>query len=191
MNLFNQLSELLDLDFWFDQEEDLDRPLDQLLVEIETALSEAKKYVAAVVAAERLLARELEQTNSAIERWRTKARQLRSSGDEAESRRAVLRKRELEASAKRLSGQHATARQTSEALKAALVSLEMRISEARRKYHVMLAREKITLRRINLRRRLVTGGAATLAERIAHLEAELDAVEDELWPLVGYPESGF
>jgi phage shock protein A len=154
----------------------------QILREMEDGLLNAKRYAAAAIAGERRLIRDLEQQRIEASRWRARAREALAAGREDLACHALARKKEYDDLVASLEAQAASARQTSEHLKAALRTLEARLGGARRKQRSILSRHRTAQARQELLR-LVGPGLAfgessdLLWER---LETQLQDLEDQL-----------
>src|SRR5262249_22807442 len=119
MSLFSRLSGIVagNLNALLDRVESPVVISAQILREMEDGLVEAKRYAVAAIAAERRLARELEQQRLEAQRWKTRAREALAAGREDLARQALARKQEHEEIAAGLETQAATARRMREDLK--------------------------------------------------------------------------
>jgi phage shock protein A len=149
---------------------------------MEAGLAEAKSYAATAIAAERRLARDLEQNRASAQEWRNKARQALESDREDLARRALARKKEHDDLVNSLEVQHASAVQTTAKVKSALRALEARLADARRRQRSLLARHRAVQAQLQLQRTL---GArlpdpGTPGAKFVRLENRLTDMEDDL-----------
>jgi phage shock protein A len=142
MNLFSRLSELLegDLDDFGDRAEDPELLSARILNEMEAIVDGARRYAAVLIAVERRLAHDLDQSRGQAERWRHKAAEALAAGRDDLVRRALARKEEQDDLARHLETEHTAARQISAQARASLEMLEARLTEARQRQRSLLAR---------------------------------------------------
>src|SRR4051812_32432147 len=135
MGVFSRLSDLVVANVYalLDLAEDPERMLSQVIREMEAGLAVARRHAAVAIAAERRLARELEQHRAAAEHWQGKAGEALTAGREALARQALARKLEHEDLVRGLAVQQAAVTQTGERLRSALRALDNRLADARRR----------------------------------------------------------
>jgi phage shock protein A len=184
MGLFARLTELIsaNLNSLLDAAEDPERMLAQVIRELEESLSGARQQGARAVAAERRLARELEQNRAEARNWNERARLALAGRREDLARKALARKLEHDDLARVLETQWSAARQGSDEVKAALRALEARLAEARRKQRSLVARHRAAAVRLEAQLALRPGipdGRAPLA-RFVRFEERLIDMEDQL-----------
>lgn len=121
-------------------EDDPDRVLRQLLVDMQHSLTEAKKQVAVAIADEKRLAKMVEQEKLLMAEWRSRAMVAASANNTELERAALGRAMEHE----RLAGDHqlhwAEQKTVVDQLKEALVALNGRVEEAKRQRNLLIAR---------------------------------------------------
>jgi phage shock protein A len=119
MNLFDRLNELLAFD------------LETGFREREPTEADVRRDASCAIAAERCLARAVEQARAEIGRWEARADAALAAGRDDLARRAHLRRGELEGCLVELEGGHAAARQVRDVALDDLAALDARLeSEA-------------------------------------------------------------
>ena len=122
--------------------EDPEKMLNQLLMDMNEQLLEAKKQVAMSIADEKKLERQALENKSQGEEWERKAMLAVKAGKDDLAKEALLRKQEYDGYAasfqKEFESQHASVEQ----LKDALRQLQAKIEEAGRKKNLLVARAK-------------------------------------------------
>jgi phage shock protein A len=153
----------------------------QVIRELEEGLAVARRYAAGAIAAERRLARELEQNRAESARWKQRAREALAAGREDLARQALVRKKEHDDLARGLEAHYAAALEASATIRDSLRALEARLAEARRKQRTIVARHRAAQARLELQR---LGGAGipapcTPGAKLKRLEHRLRDLEDE------------
>jgi phage shock protein A len=186
MGIFSRLSDLFSayLNALLDRVENPEVMLDHLVREMEDGLGRARRYAAVAVAAENRLRRERDDNRVCGERWQARAREALTAGREDLARQALARKREQDTLARSLEEDYAEAVQAGQSARTALQMLEARLSEARRKQRVLVARHRTAQIRVEVHRHLGAGRADVtasqarfdrLAERLSRRAEELTA----------------
>src|SRR5258708_21495090 len=96
MGIFSRLAQLIksNLNDLISRSEDPEKMLNQVVLEMSTQLIEAKKQVAASIADEKRLAKQLEQELATAQEWERKAMLALRAGNKAAPDEALARKRE-------------------------------------------------------------------------------------------------
>jgi phage shock protein A len=144
MGIFSRLAQLIksNLNDLISRSEDPEKMLNQVVLEMNTQLTEAKKQVAASIADEKRLAKQLEQEQAKGAEWEQRAMMALRSGNEELAREALARKREHEQIYAAYQEQWTKQKASVEQLKKALRMLNDKIEEAKRKKNVLIARKK-------------------------------------------------
>jgi phage shock protein A len=184
MGIVSRVSDILtaNLNALLDRTEDPEAMLAQVVRAMEDDLARARRAAAVAIAAERRLRRERDGHRTQADHWKGRAREALAAGREDLARRALVRKQEHDTLARSLDEQHAEAAQTGESARAALLALEARLAEARRKERTLLARHRAAQIRVEVYRYLGAGRVdfgASLA-RFDRLEDRLSRCADEL-----------
>ena len=116
--------------------------LNQVILEMNTQLVEAKKQVALSIADEKRLGKQFETEKATAEEWERKAMMAVRAGDDELAKEALLRQKEHGGLAAELEKQWQKQNAAVTSLKTALQMLSSKIEEARRKKNVLVARKK-------------------------------------------------
>ncbi len=165
--------------------EDPEKMLNQLLMDMNEQLLEAKKQVAMSIADEKKLERQMLENKGQAEDWEKKAMLAVKVGKDDLAKEALLRKQEYDGYAssfqKEFESQHASVEQ----LKDALRQLSGKIEEASRKKNLLIARAKRAEAQKQIQQTMgsLTGGSSfdtfdRMAEKVDQLEAEADAMKE-------------
>lgn len=144
MGFFGRLAQLIksNLNDLINRAEDPEKMLNQVILDMNTQLVEAKKQVAVAIADEKKLQKQFSNESSVAEEWERKAMMAVRAGDDALAKEALLRKKEHDALAAQLKEQWEKQRAAVDSLKTALRALNNKIEEAKRKKNVLIARKR-------------------------------------------------
>jgi phage shock protein A len=144
MGIFARLAQLIqsNLNDLISKSEDPEKMLNQVVIEMNQQLVEAKKQVAVSIADEKRLAKQAEQEQANAAEWERRAMMAVRAGDDALATEALARKKEHEALAQQYDEQWKKQKAAVEQLKTALRMLNNKIEEAKRKKNVLIARKK-------------------------------------------------
>jgi phage shock protein A len=144
MGMFSRLAQLIksNLNDLISKSEDPEKMLNQVVLDMTTQLTEAKKQVAASIADEKRLAKQFEQETANATEWERRAMMALRAGNEELAKEALARKREHDQLAATFKDQWAKQKAAVEQLKKALRMLNDKIEEAKRKKNVLIARKK-------------------------------------------------
>ena len=144
MGIFSRLAQLIksNLNDLISKSEDPEKMLNQVVLDMNNQLVEAKKQVAASIADEKRLAKQFEQEQANANEWERRAMMALRAGNEELAKEALARKKEHDALAVTFKDQWAKQKAAVESLKRALRMLNDKIEEAKRKKNVLIARKK-------------------------------------------------
>src|SRR3954469_25147801 len=144
MGVFARLAQLIqsNLNDLISRSEDPEKMLNQVVLEMNTQLVEAKKQVASSIADEKRLGKQFEQETANAAEWERRAMMALRAGNEELAKEALARKREHDALATTYKDQRGKQKAAVEQLKKALRMLNDKIEEAKRKKNVLIARKK-------------------------------------------------
>lgn len=144
MGIFSRLAQLIksNLNDLISRSEDPEKMLNQVVLDMNNQLVEAKKQVAASIADEKRLAKQYEQEAANAVEWERRAMMALRAGNEPLAKEALSRKREYDELAATLKDQWSKQKAAVDQLKTALRLLNEKIEEARRKRNVLVARKK-------------------------------------------------
>src|SRR5215471_7215765 len=135
MGIFSRLAQLIksNLNDLISKSEDPEKMLNQVVLDMNNQLVEAKKQVAASIADEKRLAKQFEQENANATEWERRAMMALRAGNEDLAKEALARKREHDSLATTFKDQWTKQKNAVEQLKKALRMLNDKIEEAKRK----------------------------------------------------------
>src|SRR5215468_423595 len=144
MGIFSRLAQLIksNLNDLISKSEDPEKMLNQVVLDMNNQLVEAKKQVAASIADEKRLAKQLEQEVANAQEWERRAMMALRAGNEELAKDALARKREYDELTATLKDQWTKQKTAVDQLKTALRMLNDKIEEAKRKRNVLIARKK-------------------------------------------------
>jgi phage shock protein A len=144
MGLFSRLGTLIksNLNDLISRAEDPEKMLNQVLLEMQQQLVEAKKAVAVAIADEKKLQKQYTAESDKAKEWERKAMVAVRAGDDTLARQALVRKQEHETISAQFQAQWVQQKAAVEKLKDALRLLSNKIEEAKRKKNILVARKK-------------------------------------------------
>jgi phage shock protein A len=144
MGIFSRLAQLIksNLNDLISRSEDPEKMLNQVVLDMNNQLVEAKKQVAASIADEKRLAKQFEQEAANSAEWERRAMMALRAGNEELAKEALGRKREHDELAQTFKDQWTKQKTAVDQLKKALRLLNDKIEEAKRKKNVLIARKK-------------------------------------------------
>jgi phage shock protein A len=144
MGIFSRLAQLIqsNLNDLISRSEDPEKMLNQVVLDMNNQLVEAKKQVAASIADEKRLAKQSEQEAANAAEWERRAMMALRAGNEELAKEALARKREHDELANTFKEQWTKQKTAVDQLKKALRMLNDKIEEAKRKKNVLIARKK-------------------------------------------------
>lgn len=162
--------------------EDPEKILEQLLIDMRDQFIKAKEQVAVAIADEKRLQAKLIQAQANATEWERKAMIAVKAGEDQLAQEALTRQQSEAAQAAEWQKQWAAQKSATESLRAALVQLNNKIDEAKRKKDLLVARAKRadaqktiqnTMSGLNDNSAFDTFGR--MAEKVDQLEAEASA----------------
>jgi phage shock protein A len=184
MGIFSRLGALIksNLNDLISKAEDPEKMLNQVLLEMQQQLVEAKKAVAVAIADEKKLQKQYVTEADKSKEWERKAMVAVRAGDDALARQALARKQEHETIAAQFQTQWMAQKAAVEKLKDALRLLNNKIEEAKRKKNLLIARKKRAEAQQQIANTMQGLGDTSafetfdrMAERIQLMEAEAEA----------------
>jgi phage shock protein A len=165
--------------------EDPEKMLNQLLMDMNEQLLEAKKQVAMSIADEKKLERQALENKGQAEDWEKKAMLAVKAGKDDLAKEALVRKQEYDGYAasfqKEFESQHASVEQ----LKDALRQLQSKIEEAGRKKNLLVARAKRAEAQKQIQQTMgsLSGNSSfdtfdRMAQKVDQVEAEAEAMKE-------------
>lgn len=144
MGIFSRLGTLLksNINDLISRAEDPEKMLNQVLLEMQQQLVEAKKQVAMAIADEKRLQKQFEAESDKAKEWERKAMLAVRANDDNLAKEALVRKQEHENIASQYQQQWMAQKAAVDKLKDALRLLNNKIEEAKRKKNLLIARKK-------------------------------------------------
>ncbi|MEJ5188423.1 MAG: PspA/IM30 family protein [Breznakiellaceae bacterium] len=188
MGIFSRLKTLIasNVNDMINKAENPEKMLNQLIIDMNEQLIEAKKGVALAIADEKKLEREMLNQQAQAQEWEKKAMLAVRAGQDDLAKEALLRKQEHENNYVEYKKQWEAQRAAVEKLKESLKELQTKIEEAQRKKNLLIARAKRAEAQQKIQKTIsnVTGNTSAfeafdrMAQKVDQLEAEADAAKE-------------
>jgi phage shock protein A len=184
MGIFSRLGTLIksNINDLISRAEDPEKMLNQVLLEMQQQLVEAKKAVAVAIADEKRLQKQYNSELDKAKEWERKAMLAVRAGDDHLARQALVRKQEHENISAQFQQQWIAQKAAVDKLKDALRLLANKIEEAKRKKNILIARKKRAEAQRQIANTMQGLGDTSafdtfdrMAEKITMLEAEAEA----------------
>jgi phage shock protein A len=159
--------------------ENPEKMLNQIIMDMNEHLIEAKKSVASAIADEKRLERQMNENRARAQDWENKAVLAVKAEKDDLAKEALLRKEEYETYIKELEPQWMAQHESVNQLKDSLKQLQRKIEEAQRKKNILIARAK----RAETQKKIqsMTGSIAdtTAFEAFDRMAAKVEQIESE------------
>ena len=184
MGFLSRLAQLIksNLNDLINKSEDPEKMLNQVIIDMNQQLVEAKKQVAVAIADEKRLQKQFSNEVKKSQEWEQKAMLAVRSGDDALAKEALLRKKQHDAIAAQYQEQWERQKTFTDQLKTALKALNNKIGEAQRKKSVLVARKRRAEAMKSIQETMsgLTDASAfetfdRMAQQIDQMEAEAEA----------------
>jgi phage shock protein A len=181
MGIFARLATLIksNLNDLISRSEDPEKMLNQVVLDMQNQLIEAKKQVAVSIADEKRLAKQAEQEAANAAEWERRAMLAIKAGDDNLAKEALARKKEHDALAAALKEQWTKQKNAVEQLKTALRMLNNKIEEAKRKKNVLIARKKRAEAQRAIQETMSGMNNASAFETFERMSQKIDQIEAE------------
>lgn len=187
MGIFSRIATLIksNLNDLISRSEDPEKMLNQIVVDMNEQLVEARKQVASSIADEKRLEKQAHDETGKAGEWERRAMLALRAGDENLAKEALARKKEHETLRDQFQEQWQKQKQAVEQLKLALRALNNKIEEAKRKKNLLIARKKraeaqrtISETMSGLRNASAFEAFDRMAGNIERMEAEAEAAAE-------------
>lgn len=187
MGFLSRLAQLIksNINDLINKSEDPEKMLNQVIIDMNQQLIEAKKQVAVAIADEKRLYKQFGKEAEKSQDWESKAMMAVRSGDDELAKEALLRRKEHDAIAAQYREQWERQKALTDQLKTALKALNAKIGEAQRKKNVLIARKRRAeaMRSIQETMSGLSDASAfetfdRMAEQIDKMEAEAEATAE-------------
>lgn len=177
MGIFDRMSRLIraNVNDVLDRAEDPEKMIDQILRDMDSNMRTARTQVAAMIAQEKELEADLQETQQLASEWGAKAQRAVAAGKDDLAREALRRKRDMDENAAVYSQQHQIQLQTVSKLKDQLRQLESKYQQTLSQRDSLIARQK----RAQATRQ-VTQMASTVSLTPLDASSELDRMERKI-----------
>jgi phage shock protein A len=187
MGLFKRFRDLIrsNINDVISRSENPEKLLNQMVLDMNEQLIESKKGVAAAIADEKRLERQIRENQGKAEEWEQKAMLAVKAAKDDLAKEALLRKQEYEKYALELKPQWEAQKQSVDKLKESLKQLQGKIEEAGRKKNILIARAKRAEAQKQLQSTMGSMGDNSafeafdrMAQKVERLEAETEAIAE-------------
>jgi len=181
MGFFGRLSQLIksNLNDLISRSEDPEKMLNQVIVEMNTQLIEAKKQVAVAIADDKRLQKSHQNEATITEEWERKAMMAVRAGDEGLAKEALLRMKEHQTIAAQWKEQWEKQHTAVNQLKVLLRALNNKIEEAKRKKNVLIARKRRAEAMKSIHETMSGLGDTSAFETFDRMAQKIDQLESE------------
>jgi len=180
MGILDRMSRLVraNVNDLLDRAEDPEKMIDQIIRDMQTNITDARRQVAAMIAQEKELEADLKESKELSAEWGTKAKRAVDAGKDDLAREALRRKRDSDENLAGYEQQHTVQEQTVTKLKQQLSALESKYQSTLSQRDALIARK----RRADATKRVVTQASATVSSLGEGLNAssELDRMEAKI-----------
>ena len=177
MGIFDRMSRLIraNVNDVLDRAEDPEKMIDQILRDMDSNMRTARTQVAAMIAQEKELEADLDETKQLSAEWAAKAKRAVDAGKDDLAREALRRKRDMDENASVYQQQHDIQLQTVNKLKGQLRQLESKYQQTLSQRDSLIARQK----RAKATKQ-VTQMASTVSLTPLDASAELERMERKI-----------
>jgi len=181
MAIFQRIGTLLksNVNDMINKAEDPEKMLNQMLLDMQEQLVEAKKQVATSVADEKKLRREFEKNKELSAEWEKKAMLAIKAGKDDLAKQALERKNEHDTQAQGFEKNWHAQKAAVDQLKSALTKLNNKINEAKRKKNLLVARAKRAEAQQTIAETMSGMSNTSAFDTIARMEEKVDTMEAE------------
>lgn len=191
MGLFDRLSRVVraNLNDMVSRAEDPEKVLEQTIIDMQEDLIQLRQAVARTIAEQKRTEQQYTQNLSEAGKWEQRAKLALSKGDENLAREALTRKKTFAETATTLKTQLETQTGQVDVLRRNLMALESKISEAKTKKNMLIARAKAAKANEELQKTvggLDPSSATSAFERMENKVMEMEARSQAVGELSGY-----
>jgi phage shock protein A len=181
MAIFSRIGTLLksNVNDAINKAEDPEKMLNQMLIDMQQQLVEAKKQVAVAIADEKRLRKQYETEKAASQEWEKKAMLAVKAGNDDLAKQALARKSEHEKVALGFEQQWQAQKAAVDQLKGALQGLNNKIEEAKRKKNLLIARSKRAEAQATIAETIDGLSNTSAFDTMARMEEKVDKMEAE------------
>jgi phage shock protein A len=181
MGFLSRLAQLIksNINDLINKSEDPEKMLNQVIVDMNQQLVEAKKQVAVAIADEKRLNKQFGNELAKSKEWENKAMLAVRAGDDELAKEALLRRKEHDAIAAQYQEQWVRQKALTDQLKTALKALSHKIGEAQRKKNVLIARKRRAQAMKSIQETMSGLSDASAFETFDRMAEQIDQMEAE------------
>lgn len=144
MSIFDRISRLVraNVNDLIDQAEDPEKMIDQILRDMQTNITTARAQVASMIAQEKELEADLNESQELVQEWNEKAKRAVAAGKDDLAREALRRKHDASSNLEIYREQHTTQQHTVDKLKQQLQLLESKYQTTLSQRDSLIARQR-------------------------------------------------
>lgn len=187
MGLFKRIGDVLraNLNDLISKAEDPKKMLEQLVMDMEEQLIQAKKDVASAIADEKRLGAQVQEQKELASKWEQRAALAVEKGDDSLAMEALKKKKDAESLAAEYEAQWQKQKAVTDQLKQSIQQVQDKVEELKRKKNLLIARQKRaeaqdkiqdTMSKMNDSSAFDSFGR--MEEKVKQMEAEADAKEE-------------
>ncbi|MEJ7900472.1 MAG: PspA/IM30 family protein [Thermomicrobiales bacterium] len=180
MAILDRMSRLVraNINELLDRAEDPEKMIDQIIRDMQTNITDARRQVAAMIAQEKELDADLKESRELSDEWATKAKRAVDAGKDDLAREALRRKRDSDENLAVYEQQHEVQTQTVTKLKQQLSALESKYQNTLSQRDALVARQKRAVATKNI----VAQSSSAVPSMGSGLDAggELDRMESKI-----------
>ena len=182
MGIFARLARLIksNINDLISRSEDPEKMLNQIVIDMNTQLIEAKKQVASSIADEKRLAKQAEQEASNAAEWERRAMMAVRANDDNLAKEALTRVKEHQQLAEQFRTQWQKQKAAVDQLKLALRALNAKIEEAKRKKNLLIARQRRAQAQQRIHETMSSMSEKSAFEAFARMEERIENNERQL-----------
>lgn len=173
MNTIGKIKRIIsaNINHMIEKAEDPEKMVKELIREMDENIINLRLEVARAIAAEKRLARRIEETTIQEKTWRDNSERAVREGNDELARKALQHQFDEEKNLTMLQEQHKRAEATSAVMKEELRLLENKIQEARRKKEILIARKRSAEAQKSL---------LSTTQKFSHIARETDSLLDRV-----------
>jgi phage shock protein A len=181
MGIFSRLGQLIksNINDLISRSEDPEKMLNQVIIDMNNQLVEARKQVAVAIADEKRLRKQWEAELNLARDWKKKAMMAVRAGDDGLAKEALQRKKEHEDLSEQYQKQWESQKTGVEQLKGALRLLNNKIEEAKRKKNLLIAKKKRAEAQKMIQETMTGLQEASAFETFERMEKRIEQMEAE------------
>ncbi|HCL55768.1 MAG TPA: hypothetical protein DHW82_01995 [Spirochaetia bacterium] len=187
MGIFKRFADIVssNINDLLNKAEDPKKMLEQMIIDMEEQLIEAKKGVATTIADEKRLKAQVDEHKENAKKWEQRAGLAVEKGDDRLAMEALKRKKDEENLANDYEAQWIKQKEVADKLKMSIQDVQNKIEEAKRKKNLLIARQKRSEAQSKIQDTMskISDTSAfdsfgRMEEKIKQMEAEAEAKEE-------------